>query len=113
MASSSTSSTRSALCSIPDLLALPTRSLDGARGTGHVIVFDIAGQEAQHDTQVWLNLGEKLVQRVMGRRLPSALRPRLGAVVIHNPGLQCAQTGIDLLTFTGQPIRRTEMGKFP
>src|SRR5215510_2323885 len=113
MASSSTSSTRSALCSIPGLLAWPTRSLDGARGTGHAIVFDIAGQEAPHDTQVWLNLGEKLVQRVMGRRLLSALRPRLGAFVIPNPGVQCAQAGRDLLTCTGQPIRRTEMGTFP
>src|SRR5215470_664057 len=94
VASSSTSSTRSAWCGISGLLAWPTRALDGARGTGHAIVRDIAGQEAPHDLQVWLHLGEQLMPRVMGRRLPPALCPRLGAVVIPNPGVQCAQAGI-------------------
>src|SRR5215467_10568322 len=89
VASSSTSSTRSALCGISGLLAWPTRSLGGARGTGHAIVLDVAGQAAPPATQVWLTLGEKLVPRVRGRR-PPALRPRLGAVVIHHPGVQCA-----------------------
>src|SRR5215510_1550651 len=98
VASSSTSSTRSALCGISGLLAWPTRSLDRARGTGHALVLDIDGQAAPHDTQVWLPLGGKLVPRVLGHRLPPALRPRLGAVVLHKPDVQCAQVGLALLT---------------
>ena len=73
-------------------------------------MLDVAGQAAPHDTQVWLPLGGKLVPRVLGHRLPPALRPRLGAVVLHKPDVQCAQVGLALLTCTGQPIRPTERG---
>ena len=73
-------------------------------------MLDIDGQAAPHDTQVWLPLGGKLVPRALGRRLPPALRPRLGAVVLHKPDVQCAQVGLALLTCTGQPIRPTERG---
>jgi len=73
-------------------------------------VLDIVGQAAPHDTQVWLPLGGKLVPRALGRRLPPALRPRLGAVVLHKPDVQCAQVGLALLTCTGQPIHPTERG---